>query len=69
MAIIKRCDKCGALEVEAMITIYRKRKFRNQHDGDYETMANGEFDVCEKCAREIELNFVSAKEADKRILI
>ena len=68
MATIKRCDKCGALDVEATVKVYRGRKFRNQHDGDYITWATAEFDVCEKCARDIELLFVSEEEADKTII-
>ena len=68
MAIIRRCDKCGALDVKAMVTVRRRRKFRNQHDGDYTTEANFEFDVCDNCAREIELLFVSEEEADQVII-
>ena len=68
MAIIKRCDNCGTINnVSAVITVYRKRKCCNQHDGEYVTSIQADYDLCEKCAREIELKFISAKKADETI--
>lgn len=68
MAIIKQCDKCKTLtDVTGLVTIYRKRKCRNQHDGDYMTMLQADYDVCEKCAREIELLFIDSDKADEVI--
>ena len=68
MAIIKQCDKCGTLtDVDALITIKRKRKFYNQHDGDFIDSVPADFDLCEKCARDVELLFISEEIADARI--
>ena len=68
MAIIKQCDKCGTItDVEGLITVYRKRKCCNQHDGEYITGIQADYDVCEKCAREIELLFISKEKADETI--
>lgn len=65
MSLIKQCDKCGTtVGVSAMVTVERKRKCCNQHDGEYVTSVTAEYDLCEKCAREVELIFVSAEEAD-----
>jgi len=70
MAIIKQCDKCGTLtNVNALITINRKRKLYNQHDGDYIDSVPVDFDLCEKCAREVELLFISEEKADARIFV
>lgn len=71
MAIIKKCDKCGMIsitDVDAMISINRKRKCRNQHDGEYTTTIQADYDLCEKCARDVELLFISVKKADEVIL-
>lgn len=69
MAAITKCDRCGTTEnADGMITILRERKCKNQHDGEYTMRASTFYDVCEKCAREIELLFVSEEEADKTIL-
>lgn len=69
MAIIKQCDRCKTIVgVDALITICRKRKCRNQHDGEYVTDITAEYDVCDKCAREIELIFISVEKADEIIL-
>lgn len=69
MAIIKQCDKCKTLiGVDALITINRKRKCKNQHDGEYSTSMQADYDLCEKCAREIELLFISAEKADEVIM-
>ena len=65
MAIIKQCDKCGTIKnVDAFISIKRKRMFSNQHDGYYINSVPADFDLCEKCAREIELLFISEEKAD-----
>jgi hypothetical protein len=65
MAIIKQCDKCGTItNVDALLTIRRKRKLCNQHDGEYSDSVPADFDLCEKCAREIELLFISKEKAD-----
>lgn len=56
MAIIKQCDKCKTIVgVDALITIKRIRKCFNQHDGEYCASIQADYDLCEKCAREIEL--------------
>ncbi len=69
MAIIKQCDKCGTITgVEATVEVLRKRKCRSQHDGEYTTSISATYDLCEKCAREIELNFISEEKADETIL-
>ena len=69
MAIIKQCDRCKTIVgVDALITINRKRKCINQHDGEYFASIQADYDLCEKCAREIELNFISAENADEVIL-
>ena len=69
MAIIKQCDKCKTIvDVDALITINRKRKCINQHDGEYITSIQADYDLCEKCARAIELNFISVEKADEVIL-
>lgn len=68
MAIIKQCDRCRAItDVDGMVTVFRKRKCRNQHDGEYTTGIQADYDVCEKCAREIELLFIDAEKADEII--
>lgn len=68
MAIIKQCDRCGTIaDVSALITIKRKRKCRNQHDGEYVTSVQADYDVCEKCAREVELLFISEEIANETI--
>jgi len=69
MAIIKQCDLCKSIVgVDAMVTVCRKRKCRNQHDGEYVTNIQADYDLCEKCARTIELNFISAEKADEVVL-
>lgn len=69
MAIIRQCDKCKTIvDVDALVTISRKRKCRNQHDGEYITIIQADYDLCEKCAREIELLFISVEKADEVIL-
>lgn len=69
MAIIKQCDRCKTIVgVDAMISINRKRKCRNQHDGQYLTSIQTDYDLCEKCAREIELLFISVEKADEVIM-
>ena len=68
MATVKLCDKCGTIsDVSAMVTVYRKRKCRNQHDGDYVTGIQADYDLCEKCAREVELLIINEEKADKPI--
>ena len=68
MAIIKQCDRCGTIaEVDGMISIYRKRNCINQHDGKYTTSIQADYDVCQKCAREIELLFITEEKADEII--
>ena len=69
MAIIKQCDLCKSIVgVDATVTVCRKRKCRNQHDGEYVTSIQADYDLCEKCARAIELNFISVEKADEVIL-
>lgn len=69
MAIIKQCDRCKTIVgVDALITIKRKRKCINQHDGEYSTSIPADYDLCEKCAREIELLLISAEKADEVIM-
>lgn len=69
MAIIKQCDKCKTIvDVGALITINRKRKCINQHDGEYIASIQADYDLCEKCAREIELLFISVEKADELIM-
>ena len=69
MAIIKQCDKCKTIvNVDALITIKRKRKCFNQHDGEYYSSIQADYDLCEKCAKEIELLLISEEIADKVIL-
>ena len=69
MAIIRQCDMCKTIvDVDALIIISRKRKCRNQHDGEYITSIQADYDLCEKCAREIELLFISVEKADEVIL-
>jgi hypothetical protein len=69
MAIIKQCDRCKTIVgVDAMISINRKRKCRNQHDGQYLASIQADYDLCEKCAREIELLFISVEKADEVIM-
>ena len=69
MAIIKQCDRCKTIVgVDAMISINRKRKCWNQHDGKYIASIPADYDICEKCAREIELLFISAEKADEVIM-
>jgi len=68
MAIIKQCDKCGTItNVEALITIKRKRVCKNQHDGEYITSVQANYDLCEQCARNVELLFITAQKADEII--
>ena len=68
MALVKQCDKCKTLvDVDALITINRKRKCCSQHDGEYFGTAEAQYDLCEKCAREIELLFISEEKADEVI--
>ena len=68
MAMIKQCDMCKTIkDVTGMVTVYRKRKCRNQHDGEYVASIQADYDLCEKCAREIELLFISAEKADETI--
>lgn len=70
MAIIKQCDKCGTItNVDALLTIKRKRVLCNQHDGEYIDSVPADFDLCEKCAREIELLFISQEKADAVIFV
>lgn len=69
MAIIKQCDKCGTItDVDAIVTIERRRKCRNQHDGEYTTAMQADYDLCEKCARDVELLFITKEKADEVIL-
>lgn len=69
MANIKKCDKCGTIKnVDAYIFIKRKRLCRNQNDGEYISSMPANYDLCEKCAREIELLFISEEKADEIIL-
>ena len=69
MAIIKQCDRCKTIVgVDALITINRKRKCINQHDGEYVTSIQADYDLCEQCARVIELNFISVEKADEVIM-
>ena len=68
MAIIKQCDKCKTItDVDSSISITRKRKCRNQHDGEYTAMIPADYDLCEKCATEIELLFISEEKAKEVI--
>jgi len=70
MAIIKQCDKCKTIvDVDSMISITRKRRCRNQHDGEYTTMIQADYDLCEKCAKEIERMFISEEKMNEVILI
>jgi len=65
MATVKHCDKCGAvMEGDSAVMIRRKRKCWNQFDGEYTQTKNITYDVCERCAREIELDFVGEDEID-----
>lgn len=69
MAIIKQCDRCKTtVGVDAMISINRKRECRNKHDGQYFTSIQADYDLCEKCARDIELLFISVEKADETIM-
>lgn len=71
MAKITKCDRCGTIEnvKDGQISITRERRFINQHDGEFVRSMISCYDVCEKCAREIELLFVSEEEADKNIFV
>jgi hypothetical protein len=70
MAIIKQCDKCKTITgVDCSIHIERKRKCRNQHDGEYTMMIPADYDLCEKCAKEIELLFISEEKANEVIIL
>jgi len=69
MAIIKQCDKCKTIVgVDALITINRKRKCVNQNDDEYITSIQADYDLCEKCAREVELLFITVEKADQVII-
>ena len=69
MTIIKQCDKCKTIVgVDALITINRKRKCINQHDGEYIASMQADYDLCEKCARDIELLFIDVEKADEVIM-
>ena len=70
MAIIKQCDKCGTItNVDALVTINRKRILYHPHDGEYTGKVPADYDLCEKCAREIELLFISEEKADAKITL
>ena len=69
MAIIRQCDRCGTIDdVSAMISITRKRQCCNQHDREYATEITADYDLCQTCARKIELLFISEEKADKTIM-
>ena len=68
MAIIRQCDKCGTItEVSATVEIIRKRICCSPHDGENISSISATYDLCEKCAREIELNFITEEKADETI--
>ena len=56
MALVRICDKCHKpLDDKASKFIsFRIRKCCNQHDGSYETRIRKDYDLCDKCAKEIE---------------
>ena len=54
------CDKCNAIirdgirgEQITEIRLKFPRKFRDQHDGDFERRVMYHFDLCDKCAKEL----------------
>lgn len=56
MASIRQCDKCKTItDVTAYVKLYRKRKLRNQYDGEYVETTESAYDLCENCARELEV--------------
>lgn len=71
MAKLTKCDRCGTIEnvEDGQITITRKRCYRSQHDGEFVRNTISHYDVCEKCAREIELLFIGEEEADETIFV
>ncbi len=70
MAIIKQCDKCKTITgVNCSIRIERKRRCQNQHDGEYTAMIPADYDLCEKCAKEIELLLISEEKANEAIIL
>ena len=70
IATIKQCDRCGSIiDVKASISINRERKCLAQFDGLYTSMVKTEYDVCAKCARDIELLFITAEKADEVLIM
>ena len=70
MATIKQCDRCKSIvDVKGTVTIHRERQCLSQFDGLYSSMVRSEYDVCAKCAREIELLFIVAEKADEVVMM
>lgn len=66
MAVLTQCDKCKTLDdVVGKIAITRRRTFQNQHDGVFTKLTIEEYDVCEKCAEEIEALLTDPKKMNK----
>lgn len=59
MATIKQCDKCKTTtDVTAWVTLYRKRTLPVQQKGKCVETTGDEYDLCENCARELEVLIV-----------
>lgn len=50
------CDKCGTVGAQSQLITFLEREFEDQHDGIYKTRVRREYDLCDKCANEIELS-------------
>lgn len=65
MATVKICDKCGeTVYDESSVTIVRKRSYINQHDGGYFNSEPVKYDLCEDCARSLEIMIIGEEKAD-----
>ena len=55
MAKVVQCDKCGTVPAMSQLITFLERDFQDQHDGNYRTRVKRKYDLCDKCANEIEL--------------
>lgn len=54
MASVRVCDKCKAIGAESYFVSFREHTHIHQHDGKYKRRDRSKYDLCDKCAGEIE---------------
>ena len=73
MAEVRICDKCEAIirprrpEDVSLVMLKIPRKYRDQHDGEFEKRTLYSYDLCDKCAKEL-YKLISGDDPDKVII-